>query len=428
MIKNIPIELIVPHPDNPRKDLGDLTELAESIKANGILQNLTVVPARSNGGYTVVIGHRRLAAAKLAGLTEVPCATTDMDQKQQVATMLTENMQRSDLTIWEQAKGIQMLLDFGETVDNISKQTGFSENTIRRRVKLLTLDADKFKKSVERGATLQDYAELDKIQDIELKNSVLENIGTPNFQWKLKSAIDKEKADLNKAVLIEKLNTLATQVESDKGMRVVRYLYGSQSDNNLPTDAGDKKYYFSVETYGIKLLEENSAADTESAAASNEAQQQLQERRTRLGDIGKQAGNMRDEFVNKYSAKKQHLHTIMEFAVRSIMSGGGYWATAGFLNMLDVEPPEDNDEVTFDAVSESFASSPERVLLVAAYCDFNESGKCYDWQCRYERNSELEDIYAMLEKLGYTMSEEERAYLNGTHKLFVRDDKPADQG
>ena len=75
----IPVSKLYPHPDNPRKDLGDLTELAESIKANGVLQNLTVVPNMVVGeisgdvwqrGYKVIIGHRRLAAAKLAGLKE----------------------------------------------------------------------------------------------------------------------------------------------------------------------------------------------------------------------------------------------------------------------------------------------------------------------------------------------------------------------
>ena len=54
------VENLFPHPDNPRKDLGDLTELADSIKQNGVLQNLTVVP-KEDGGYTVIIGHRRLA-------------------------------------------------------------------------------------------------------------------------------------------------------------------------------------------------------------------------------------------------------------------------------------------------------------------------------------------------------------------------------
>ena len=157
MIQYIEISKIYPHPDNPRKDLGDLTELAESIKANGILQNLTVIPYIGEvtgeileGKYRVIIGHRRLAAAKLAGLAEVPCMVSDMKLREQVATMLTENIQRSDLTIYEQAQGFQMMLNFGDSVNDISGRTGFSETTVRRRVKLLALDSEKFRQSVER--------------------------------------------------------------------------------------------------------------------------------------------------------------------------------------------------------------------------------------------------------------------------------------
>ena len=75
-IVEIPLSSIFAHPDNPRKNLGDLTELAESIQTNGILQNLTVVRNKLDDTYTVIIGHRRLAAAKLAGLTTVACVVT----------------------------------------------------------------------------------------------------------------------------------------------------------------------------------------------------------------------------------------------------------------------------------------------------------------------------------------------------------------
>lgn len=122
MIENIDITLLEPHPDNPRKDIGDVSELAESIKASGILQNLTVVP--HEGKYRVIIGHRRLAAAKKAGLTSLPCTVCDMDYKTQLATMLSENMQRVDLTVVEQVQGIQMMLDLGESVQDVAGKTG----------------------------------------------------------------------------------------------------------------------------------------------------------------------------------------------------------------------------------------------------------------------------------------------------------------
>ena len=91
--KYIPLEYLQPHPENPRKELGDLTELVESIKANGIYQNLTVVPHGMTAmdddgnivqGYRVIIGHRRMAAAKEAGLYEVPCFVVKMDYQTQL--------------------------------------------------------------------------------------------------------------------------------------------------------------------------------------------------------------------------------------------------------------------------------------------------------------------------------------------------------
>lgn len=120
----IPIEKIHPHPDNPRKNIGDITELTESVKMDGVMQNLTVVPNKDiDGEYTLVIGHRRCAAAKAAGLTELPCIISDMDYKKQVSTMLVENIQRSDLTVIEQADGFQMMIDLGDSIEDVVEKT-----------------------------------------------------------------------------------------------------------------------------------------------------------------------------------------------------------------------------------------------------------------------------------------------------------------
>lgn len=129
----IPVAQLYPHPDNPRKNVGDVSELADSIRAKGVMQNLTVVEGhfRDDGvwidgeGYTIVIGHRRAAAARLAELEELPCAVVKMTHAEQVQTMLLENMQRVDLTPVEQAEGFQMMFDFGDSVEEISKKPAF---------------------------------------------------------------------------------------------------------------------------------------------------------------------------------------------------------------------------------------------------------------------------------------------------------------
>ena len=94
-LQYIDVSKIFPHPDNPRKNLGDIQELSDSIKANGVLQNLTVVPM-SSGQYTVVIGHRRLAAAKKAGLSVVPCVAMEMTPQEQVRTCLLYTSDAAD--------------------------------------------------------------------------------------------------------------------------------------------------------------------------------------------------------------------------------------------------------------------------------------------------------------------------------------------
>lgn len=101
------------HPDNPRKNIGDVTELSESIKRDGIRQNLTVIPYEQ--GYRCLIGHRRLAAAKLVGLERIPCIVEKdtLTRNEQIAIMLAENMQRADLTPIEEA-AMAMITDEGK--------------------------------------------------------------------------------------------------------------------------------------------------------------------------------------------------------------------------------------------------------------------------------------------------------------------------
>lgn len=175
-IKMIPTENLVHHPDNPRKSIGDIEELTDSIRKNGVMQNLTVVPAEDElGKFWVLIGNRRFEAAKRAGLEELPCRVAEgLSKIEQIGIMLEENMQRADLTIVEQAQGFQLMLDMGETVAGIAQRTGFSESTIRRRVKLNELDGDALSKAMTSfQLTISDVAELEKVENVEKRNDLL---------------------------------------------------------------------------------------------------------------------------------------------------------------------------------------------------------------------------------------------------------------
>lgn len=428
---HINIDLIDPHPDNPRKDLGDLTELAESIQINGIFQNLTLVGPK-DGRYTVIIGHRRLAAAKLAGVTEVPCKVAQMSPKEQVATMLLENMQRNDLTIYEQAHGFQMMLDFGDSIEDIAEATGFSKSTVRHRVKLMELDPEKFKESTERGGTLQDYIELEKIKNAKTKNKVLEFIGTSDFKWKLNQAIDEESKPERKAALIKELEQFAKRVKNGNSLSYERAFYGfNKNDWKKPKDADKTEYFFTVEENCITLYKKEPKQPPKKLTAAEKA---YKEREAKFKELTKQAYESRYEFIKEFSAAKQYIKTIHAFALKELLC---YRAADvdKVLDLLKLERPmyETNDyrrKAGRDLINDKFLTSPEQVLLAAIYCSYDDKrtngyGDCWDWEKKIIRNDHsenLDELYDMLIELGYELSDEEQALRDGTHELFDKGD------
>lgn len=433
MLLDIEISKIFPHPNNPRQDLGDLAELAASIEESGILQNLTVVPRTfaaektgADGEYTVIIGHRRLAAAKLAGLKVAPCAVVEMDAKAQLSTMLTENMQRSDLTIWEEANGFQMMLDLGETVAGISKKTRLSETTIRRRTKLLELEKNSFKAAVERGVTLADFAELDKINDLDLRNKVLETIGTSNFSYELQRAVDKEKMDANKAEILALLDTFAAETKDSSNYSYIKWIgFNYSSDFQKPEDAGERKYFYKITPSHAELYAEKEQETAENPADAE--RQKTDALRAELDEISDRVRRLRTKFVKEISAltAKNHTRDIMEFSICRMIEGGyKSFDEDLFLEMTNIEIGED-EEFSFSDISEKFGYAPERIWLIALYCNGadDKDWKYYNRQYRYTKNAELDALYSFLSKLGYQISDEEFAIKNGSHELYKHDEK-----
>ncbi len=190
---------IRPHPENPRKDLGDLSELVESIRKNGVLQNLTVIPVEGEPGeYMTLIGHRRYAAGTRAGVEKFPCQIAEnLTPREQVSIMLEENMQRNDLTIWEQANGFQMMLNLGETEESIAEKTGFSKTTVRHRLNIAKLNQKVLQEKEKDECfqlSLKDLYELEKIPDVKTRDKILkESTSSNNLAQKARSAVQEIK-------------------------------------------------------------------------------------------------------------------------------------------------------------------------------------------------------------------------------------------
>lgn len=134
----LPVEQLQPNPSQPRKifDSGGLQEMAASIRTYGILQPLTV--RRRGGVYELVAGERRLRAAKLAGLSEVPCILLSVDEEQSGMVALVENLQRRDLDYIEEAEGLARLMrQYGLNQEQAAAKVGKSQSAVANKLRLL---------------------------------------------------------------------------------------------------------------------------------------------------------------------------------------------------------------------------------------------------------------------------------------------------
>jgi ParB family chromosome partitioning protein len=126
----IPLELIEANPDQPRTNPGNLDELAASIREKGVLEPILVRSIGPNR-YQIISGERRFRAASMAGLDEIPAIEFDVDDKETLEIALVENIQRKDLTPFEEAEGFLLLQQrFGYTHDRISQVIGKSRTTV----------------------------------------------------------------------------------------------------------------------------------------------------------------------------------------------------------------------------------------------------------------------------------------------------------
>lgn len=456
-IEMIPVEQILPHPENPRKELGDLTELTESIRANGILQNLTVVsadqvaflrvPDPQKVWYAAVIGHRRLAAAKAAGLEAVPCVVAGMDRKTQLTTMLMENVQRSDLTVYEQAQGFHQLALLGCPVAEISRRSGFSGTTVRRRLKLAQLDQGKLKAASGRQISMQDYELLLQLKTKEEQDRALDVIGTRDFRSEVERARIREAAAERMPELTAWLETHgATQITRSESwtskyeglsdsfgrfFSTLRVDKLGEPGGMLPSDdvIGGRKLFYTMDatTFSLYVRTEKKAKEKKQEKDPKVVEQ---DRRIR------EAWNRLEELQSFY--QDQHMFFLEERICAAKqpekLLNGALYVMVGrhFFGFY-----QDGREIIEKAmdIGETKAYSKERQELVLkrlkncgeirapeliygffGALNFAASSKA-EWPkpCVKEREQLR---YRWLRELGYEVSTEEETLLDGTHEVF----------
>lgn len=477
-LQHIQITELHHHPNNPRLDLGDLTELAESIKARGVMQNLTVVPRyrdmtseeyarvckeyRENptedgqliinlhrvvDGYNVVIGNRRLEAAKLAGLDTLPCIVADLTEKEQMSTMLLENMQRSDLTVYEQAQGFQMMMDLGMSVEEISEKTGFSDTTVRRRVKLTAFKKEEFKAACDNGATLLDFAELSKVDNEEERNEILSAAqDAGDLRSRISRAIREQERLKVIAELEPKLAAFAkpmdqSEIYSSKFHREDSWDYDHVLERfKVPEDAEKSKYYYYLSNWSVtlyKAVEKTAMTDAERAEKEREKKRKFFAKESM--EWGKAAASFRQMFVEKFTPTKtqlQHLqNVVIQLALQQTNSYNGglvayhHWDDDEFRYLLNMPREEErsNEESIWDECQRR--NIPEgRALLAWMLCGGIYEDKltqtyCSEYDGTHRSNEQLDKIYELLCSVGYCMSSNDLALQDGSHECFRREEE-----
>ena len=439
MITMIPRSRLEPHPDNPRKDLGDLTELAASIKRSGLLQNLTVVPSPGDPDkYRIIIGHRRFAATGLAGYSdddELPCAIEEMDMPTQIATMLAENMQRNDLTLTDQVGGVQTMMDLGIDAKGISERTGLSTTTVRKRMKLTDINPGLLADTVKKGATLMELAEIANL-DEDLRDQMLAEFGTTSYTWKLNQAKETQKARKNVPKVREALSKWAKEVDqqpyniyrdSVTYERSVELLHINPEELVRPDAPEDTEFVFYINGSRCtvhRIGDKASARQHEEYEEKERRRHLIHAQEMKIADTAKK---LRDEFIQGYTGREQDKSAAYKF-VTFVLLHGGYMRPTELPRWRKLCGSEGKDGKHVTAEDQAVIdTNPLKAMVQAAYQKWDSSGssdsqRCTNWKGEYEKNEDLLAVYNHLAALGYQIADEEWDWLLGRHECYTLPD------
>lgn len=442
MTREIELSKLKIHPKNVRKEYRGIEELTESIKARGILQNLTVVPDPDEEGmYLVIIGNRRLTAARLAGIESAPCVIAEMDEREQVQTMLLENMQRDDLTIYEQAQGFQMVLDLGGTEEELAEKTGFSKTTIRRRLNIAKLDQVALQEKQEEDGfqlTLTDLYELEKVKDVEQRNKILKSAKnsreiTSEVQRMLREEKKKEtektlKKMLKKAGFEEAPEKARNEMYTGKWTTVKSFnLYGEIPEM---IDIEPEKDMFYMVNYSSMNIIQKVKKEKKEKTPEEIKRDEKDSRKKKIKAIAKNMAADRREFIlNIINGNIMPLKDDKELCLilwEVLRKGSAYIQNSTFVTFLTgkdyYSTPEDErakaiDQITKLGIAEQF--------LIAAYnatkdTEFTEWNGCF----KESAGETFKLLHKALSMYGYKYaSDEEANIVNGTHELYEPKEK-----
>lgn len=442
-IQDIELSKLENHPQNVRKTYNDIDELADSIKAKGILQNLTVVPKPGEPEkYLVVIGNRRLLAAKKAGLEAAPCYISDMDEKEQASVMLLENIQRNDLTIYEQAQGFQMMLDFGETEDTISQKTGFSKTTVRHRLNIAKLNQKELQKKEQDESfqlSLKDLYELEKVKDIKTRNKILKEASSSrDIVSRAQSAVAEAKRNENAKIIIGMLKKLDVEVApneyenemwSGKWKTVQEFELDKDAPKKIKLPDETEKMYFYVHYRSLKVVRKAPKGEKRELSKYELEEKERQKTKRQIKAILKESTARRTEFIRniisgKVDPVKNEIHEIQKIwaALADLRADVSSHTVQCFF--VDKDWYNCTDEEKQGAQKKAAALTTLHQMLIILNDTMARRNEPFNWKLEFDAGvgDALKKGYEALEPYGWFFeNEDENKVLDGTHELYKKE-------
>ena len=423
----IPVAKLRQHPKNVRKTYDDIEELTASVRENGVLQNLTVVKDPADEGYyLVIIGNRRLMAARAAGLDYLHCNVVEMSEAEQMATMLCENMQRKDLTVIEEANGVQMCLDLGISEKDLQKKTGLSRETIRTRKKIASLELTE----EYQNATVQDYLKVAELKDEANREKALEKIGTDGFNWKVNELKQEEERQELYNKLAPLLNFHAKEVESVSYSEIDKqWELESVEDLEKIEWEDDARYVYrlpgwgkTVQVYKLKGEEEEEDQEVDDYTASREAKRNAVEEGRKKAEIARVS---RLEYIKKaYGHEPVDKKKLIKWLAKLKFM----WDDPDFdlyAEIMGDEREDYDDELSEDDILQAINNDAD-VALVLVYATLETMpGSILPTMTGYGtyiKNENYQLLYDFMIDFGYKPSKEERKLLDGTHEIYLEEE------
>lgn len=219
-------------------------------------------------------------------------------------------------------------------------------------------------------------------------------------------------------------------VEDVKGLKYVQFISLTGNGNfEIPDDAEEVNYYYQNKDNAswIGLYTEKTDADIAEENQKNERMAKEEQKRTIHSEFAKRAFQLRKEFVRYVSiSDKNDMEELMRFAFVSIMKNQSNYqiVTDDEFCMFAGLGKDDVNGTISSIISKEFQMPSKRALFLVAYCNFHDSEResYSDYSCEYKVNEKLEIIYNFLEKLGYECSDEEKAWREGTHEIFIKNE------